>query len=31
MENGLKGTGNKLKAEWRIGNGDEVDLEIGLE
>jgi hypothetical protein len=31
MEKGLKGAGNKLKAEWRIGNDDEVDFEIGLE
>jgi hypothetical protein len=31
MEKGLKGAGNKLKAELRIGNGDEVELEIGLE
>jgi hypothetical protein len=31
MEKGLKGAGNKLKADWRIGKGDEVDLEIGLE
>jgi hypothetical protein len=31
MEKALKGAGIKPKAEWRIGKGDEVDLEIGLE
>ena len=31
IEKGLKGAGIKPKAEWRIGRGDEVDLEIGLE
>jgi hypothetical protein len=31
MEKGLKGAGIKPKAEWRIGKGDEVALEIGLE
>jgi hypothetical protein len=31
LEQGLKGAGSKLMAEWRIGKGDEVDLEIGLE
>ena len=31
LEQGLKGAGIKLKAEWRFGKGDEDDLEIGLE
>jgi hypothetical protein len=31
MVKGLKRAGIKLKAEWRIGKGDEDDLEIGLE
>ena len=31
MEKGLKGAGIEPKADWRIGKGDEVDLEIGLE
>jgi hypothetical protein len=31
MMKGHKRAGIKLQAEWRIGKGDEFDLEIGLE